>query len=182
MLERVRYSDYYNGINVEAFTDGYAFDDYSCLYLLSAAGYEGSVRAITSALVSGRAIEILSGKTVEAYPVFGQKYRILSTRILPGLLHQIVLVDGLLKPTDDREKLIYMDKEKNPAEAVYEAVRDGYPVPMITEWSDWLYERLNEKGYLERLHGNRKILKLILDEDVLDSMVSEGVRNGEISF
>lgn len=40
MLEKVRYTDPYGGIGVEAFTDGYAYDDYFRIHLLSAAGCE----------------------------------------------------------------------------------------------------------------------------------------------
>ena len=182
MLEKVRYVDYYNGINVEALTDGYAFDDYSCIHLLSVGGHDSSVKAITSALVSVRTIEILSGSPVEVNPAFGQKYRILSTKIPSGLLHQIVAAESLFRFKDDGDRLLLVNENGNHVKEVYEAVRNGYPVPLIPEWSDWLYRNLIEDGYITELYGTRKVLKLNLDEEVLDSMISEGVRNGEITF
>jgi len=100
MLERVRYTDYYRGIDVEALTDGYAYDEYSSLYLLSVGGHDGKVKAITSALVSGRRIEILSEDVINVGTGFGQKYRILSTKLPDALLHQIVTAEGFFKPSD----------------------------------------------------------------------------------
>lgn len=178
----MRYADYYKGVSVEAFTDGYAYDRYSYLYLLSVAGHDSNVKAITSALVSGRTVEILSEDVIEAGTAYGKKYRILSTRTPSGLLHQVVLADGLLRSPDGHERLIYVDQEEDVAGAVHEAVRDGYPVPLIPEWSDWLCDRLRKDSYLEELYGKRKVLRLNLSEESLDSMISGGVRNGEIDF
>ena len=60
MLERVRYEDPERGIGVEAFTDGYAYDDHGSVYLLSAAGRDSSVKAITSAVTTGLTVEVAS--------------------------------------------------------------------------------------------------------------------------
>ncbi|MBW1947846.1 MAG: hypothetical protein JRI33_07915 [Deltaproteobacteria bacterium] len=182
MLEKVRYADYYNGINVESFTDGYAYDEYSCLYLLSVAGRDASVKAITSALVSGRRIEIMSDEIIDVGTSFGQKYRILSTKLPDALLHQLVLAEGFFRSSDGRENLLYVDRKDDAARLVYDTVRNGYPVPVIPEWSEWLYERLRQEDYVEELLGTRQVLKLCLDEESLDAMVSDGVKNGEISF
>ena len=84
MLEKVRYADHANGVEVGAFTDGYAYDEYSCLYLLSAAGRESSVKAITSAVVSGRTIEICSDRVLELGAPFGRHCRILNCRLPDG--------------------------------------------------------------------------------------------------
>ena len=182
MLEKVRYLDYARGISVEAFTDGYAYDDYSCLYLLSVAGRDSSVKALSSALVSGRTLEILSDEIIETCPSYGQKYRILSTKLYPGLLHQIACAEILLRPADHREKYLCIFDNTDPAGMVYETLRDSWPVPVIPEWSVWLYGKLQQEGILEELHGNRKVVKLNADEEQLDDLISEGLRNGEISF
>ena len=83
---------------------------------------------------------------------------------------------------DGRDRLLFVSDNKNPINEVYEAVRSGYPVPLIPEWSDWLYRNLIEDGYATELYGTKKVLKLNLDEEVLDTMISEGVKNGEITF
>jgi hypothetical protein len=87
MLEKVGFRDYDSSVDVEAYTDGYAYDEYSCLYLLSVSGRDSSVKAITSAVVSGRTVQILSEPPIEAWTNYGQKFRILSSR-LPDSLRQ----------------------------------------------------------------------------------------------
>ena len=181
MLERVRFRDYGSGIDVEAFTDGYAHDEYSYLYLLSVAGHDSSVKAVTSALVSGRTIQIMSEPVIEAVASYGQKYRIMSTRLPGTLLHQMVASEGFFRSSDGPANLLYVEKE-DPAGLVYEAVRSGYPVPVIPEWSDWLYKRLMKEGHVHELRGTKKVLTLTLDEETLDLLISEAVGNGEISF
>jgi hypothetical protein len=182
MLEKVRYADFGSGINTEAYTDGYAYDNYSCLYLLSVAGHDSNVKAITSALVSGRTLEILSDEVIEVCQSFGEKYRILSMKMPSGLLHQIAGAESLLRMDSGREKLLYIGEDSNVANEVYEAVRSSWPVPVIPEWSKWMYRKLCSEGRLEELYGNRKVVKLNTSEELLDDMISEGVRNGEIRF
>ena len=58
----------------------------------------------------------------------------------------------------------------------------AYPVPLVREWSGWLYRRLVQEGHVRELRGTRKVLKMALGEELLDSLVSEGVKSGEISF
>jgi hypothetical protein len=181
MLARVRYRDPDRGVGVEAFSDGYAFDDYSCLYLLSVAGRENCVKAITSAVVSSRMIEILADTPVEVSAGFGRHYRILSTRLPDALLHQVLAEEGFF-PNAHRPGVCLYTDGADPARLVYDAVNRGYPVPMIPEWSEWLYASLKRKGHLEELRGNRKVLRLSATEEALDTMISEGMQGGEISF
>jgi len=181
MLEKLRFRDYSKGIDVEAFTDGYAHDEYSYLYLLSVAGHDSSVKAITSALVSGRNIDIMSEPVIEAGASYGQKYKIMSTRLPGTLLHQMVVSEGFFRSSDGPANLLYIEKDE-PAQLVYEAVRSGYPVPVISEWSNWLYERLRQEGHVHELQGTKKVLTLTFDEEILDELISDAVSNGEISF
>jgi hypothetical protein len=67
VLEKVRYVDYGKTVDVEAYTDGYAYDQYSHLYLMSIAGYEARVKAVTSAFVSGGEIEIMGKNRVRLW-------------------------------------------------------------------------------------------------------------------
>jgi hypothetical protein len=182
MLEKVRYADYMKGVGVEAFTDGYAYDEYSCLYLLSVAGRDSNVKAITSAVVSGRRIQIMSDSVIEAGSSFGEKYRILSAKLPDALLHQVVVAEGFFRPDKERDRLLYVDGAQDTARLVYDAVRDGYPVPLIPEWSEWLYEKLRQENQAQELQGTRKVVRLSVDEESLDTMISEAVRSREIRF
>ena len=181
MLEKVRFSDYGSGVDVEAYTDGYAYDEYSCLYLLSVAGRDSNVKAITSAVVTGRSVEIMSEPVVDTQGAYRQRYRILSNRLPDALLHQIVADEGFFKSPDGTRNLLYVGAG-DPAGIVYEAVRKAYPVPLIPEWSPWLYRTLRRQGHLNELQGTKQVLKLSLNEETLDSLISEAVSEGEISF
>lgn len=181
MLEKVRYRDYNTGADVEAYTDGYAYDEYSCIYLLSVTGHDSNVKAITGALVTGKTVEILSDNPVTVGTTYRGKYRIMSGKLPSMLLHQVVAEEGFFKSQDGPENLLYVG-EKDPARLVYEAVRSGYPAPLISEWSGWLYQTLRKEGYVGELQGNRKVLKVRVNEEALDSLISESVRCGEISF
>jgi hypothetical protein len=181
MLERVRLRDIEKGVDVEAFTDRYACDEYSCLYLLSVAGRDSNVKAITSAAVSGRIVEVLSEPAVEAWSSYGQRYRIMSARLPGSALHQVVAEEGFFRNAEKPQTLLCVG-DGDPALLVYEAVRRAYPVPLVREWSGWLYRRLVQEGHVRELSGTRKVLKMTLGEELLDSLVSEGVKSGEISF
>ena len=182
MLEKVIYKNYLSGIDVEVFTDGYAYDQYCNLYLLSVSGYDSSVKAISSALVSGKGIQILSEDPIDLETGFGQKYRIMGTKLGSGLLHQVMLDDGFFKSSQNGIKLLYIPQERQTPQIVYDTIKRSYAVPLIPAWSDWLYKRIKDEEGLEELSGTRKVLKLTIAEEKLDSLVSEGVRSGEISF
>jgi hypothetical protein len=182
MLEKVRYRDYQKNIDVSVYTDGYAYDNYSNLYLLSVAGHDAKVKAITSALVSGGDIEIVKKNPIYLSSDFSQKYRILSTKLDSGLLHQIALVDSFFKSYDKGSKLIYVDNERNAPEIIYNTIKNKLASPMIPKWAEWFYKKLKHENCLEDLLGTRKIIKLFVSEEELDSFISEGVKNGEIRF
>lgn len=182
MLEKVRYFDYQKEVDVEAFTDGYAYDRYSHLYLMSVAGYEARVKAITSALVTGREIQVIREDTFLLSQDWSQRYRILSTKLDNNLLHQLVLADCFLKSSNNGNKLLYIDNEENAPELVYNTIKTAYPVPLIPEWSEWLYRKVMQENRLEELSGTRKVVRLSVSEQELDNFISEGIRNGEIEF
>ena len=122
MLERVRYVEPTKRVHVEAFTDGYAYDDYSRLYLLSAAGRESNVKAVTAAVINGARVEIVSDDIIAVTKSYGDKYRVLSSRLPSGFLHQVVLSEAFLESENNGSKLIYVGREEDAAKVVYEAV------------------------------------------------------------
>jgi hypothetical protein len=182
MLEKVRYSDHWNKVDVEAYTDGYAYDQYSYLYLISVAGHEARVKAITSALVSGRQIHIIGENPLSLSQDFTQKYRILSLKLGSCSLHQIVLAGGFFESPGRGSRLIYIDKEEHAPERIYDAIKKCYSVPLVPEWSGWLYEKMKNEDCLEELSGTKKAIRLSVSEEELDSFVSEGIKSGEIDF
>ncbi len=182
MLEKVRYAEHWKGVDVEAYTDGYAYDQNSRLYLMSVAGYEARVKAITSALVSGREIRIIGRKDTSVCEDFSHRYRILGTKLGNNLLHQIVLADVFFKASYNGDKLLYVDSEEDAPKLIYNSVKRDYSVPLIPQWSEWLYGKIRRENRLDELLGTRRVIRLSVREEELDAFVSEGIRNGEIEF
>ncbi len=182
MLERVRYRDLARGIDVHAFTDGYAYDDYGRVHLLSVAGRDSNVKAVTTALVSGFEVEVISGEWLALRKDYAEQYRVLSARLPSGLVHQLVLSHGFFERDGLPRRLVYAEDEDGIARLVYETVRGSYAVPLIPEWSDWLCERMRREDMLRQLSGTRTVVEISADEERLDELISAGVMNGEIRF
>ncbi len=181
MLQKIRYHDYHKSIHIECYTDAYAYNEYSELFLLSVVGYDSAVKGITSAAVSGREIEIITDYTIRICASKFEKYRILSTKLPSGLLHQIVVAESFLTQ-EGMSKIIYVTEEQNTPEVIYRKIHQSYTVPAIPEWSEWLYKKVVENGWVEELEGNIKVLKLDVHEKALDELISEGVKSKEITF
>ena len=181
MLQKLRYHDYYKGIHIECHTDGYAYSDYDEIYLLSVVGYDSAVKGITSAAVSGREIEITTDSVIRICASRFERYRILNTKLPSGLLHQIVAAESFFTQ-EGMSKIIYVTEEQNMPEVVYQKIQQSYAIPLMPAWSDWLYKKVVENGWVEKLQGTIKILKLDIHEKALDELISEGVKNQEITF
>ena len=181
MLEKVRHYEHYKGIHVECSTDGYSYNDYNELYLLSVVGFDSAVKAITSAAVAGKEIELLEDNAITTYASRCEKYRILSAKLPSGLLHQIVAAESFFTQ-EGASKILYVAEGQSAEAAVYHKLQQTYTVPAIPEWADWLYQKLAERGWVEELKGTVKVLKLNVHEKELDELISEGIRNREISF
>lgn len=182
MLKKIRHYDHYKGIHVECYTDGYSFNEYNELYLLSAVGFDSAVKGITSAAVSSREIEILSEDEVTSvYTNRYEHYRILSAKLPSGLLHQIVAVEAFFTE-EGMSKIIYVPEAQDVEEVVYHKLQQSYTIPAMPEWAEWLYQKLIENNCIEELKGTIKVFKLNVHEKSLDELISEGVKNKEISF
>lgn len=181
MLHKVRHYDYYRGIHVECYTDGYAYDAYNELYLLSVVGHDSAAKGVTAAAVSGREIEILTERTISVYAARYENYRILSTKLPSGLLHQIVAVENFFTQ-EGTSKIIYVAQGQNIPQVLYHKIQQSYTVPAIPQWAEWLYKKLIEYECITELKGTVKALKLDAHEKGLDELVSEGIKNKEITF
>jgi len=181
MLQKLTYHDYHKSIHIECYTDAYAYNEYSELFLLSVVGYDSAVKGLTSAAVTGREIEIITDYTIRINASKFEKYRILNTKLPSGLLHQIVVADSFFTQ-EEKSKIIYVTERHNTPEVVYHKIQQSYTVPAIPEWAEWLYSKISENGWVEELEGNLKVLKLDMHEKALDELISEGVKNKEITF
>lgn len=182
MLQKVRHYDCYRGIHIECYTDGYAYNEYSDLYLLSVVGHDSAVKGMTAAVVSGKEMEIFAGDSVmSVYASRYEKYRIISTKLPSGLLHQIVAAESFFTE-EGMSKILYMTEGQSTEEVVYHKIQQSYTVPAIPEWAEWIYDKITDSGWVEELKGTIQVLKLGVHEKELDKLVSEGVKDREISF
>ncbi len=183
MLEKVQYCNYHRNILVEAYTDAFVFDRYKQVVLLSLVGQDSAVKSISSAMVSGRELQISQREgniTIEADR--NTHYRILSSKLPSGLLHQLVVAEDFLKSENSGRKLIFIPAGTSPAEAVFHHLQQTFAITAIPEWSSWLYERLKEQELIEELEGTVQAVRLWVHEKALDELISEGVRKKEIRF
>ena len=181
-MDRVKYVDYVKRASVEAYCDAYAYDEYNIIYLLSVCGQDSAVKAITSALVASKTVEIINNdKAVDVDTGWNNKYKILTTKLECGQLHQLLLIDTFFN-TESEEKLIFVEDKANITETIYNQINKTYPVPLIPNWSKWLYNKIELSGSIEELEGNITVIKLNVAEKSLDELISKGVKSGEIGF
>lgn len=180
MLKEVKFWDQNRGIEVRAYTDGYAYDVYECLYLISLVGMDSAVKAVSSALVTGRSVEVRAQKPIKLWAPCQEKFRILSTK-LPSGLHQIVVSEAFFASTET-ERILYISAEEDIRELIYHHIKAHLAVPLIMEWKDWLCEQMKEEGWLEELLGTVKAVRLRVNEKQLDTLISEGVKAGQLIF
>jgi len=184
-LAKVRYWDSTKGIHVEAFIDGFIYDKWEQIYLLSVAGHDSAVKAITSCVISGIPLEVLTDEgEVELSPIYKEEYRIISAKLPSGLTHQVVFVNQFFEDNGNEEKLVFVGAGlgNDPATVAFHKIKQSFPVPLIPEWKDWLYKVLKEEEVVEELQGNIQCLKLKVNEVMLDSIISKGVACGELVF
>ncbi len=183
-MERVKYCNFQRNIFVEAYTDAFVYDRYMQILLLSIAGQDSAVKAISSAMVSGRELEITVGEErniiVEADKNI--HYKILSSKLPSGLLHQLVAAENFCKSEGTSQKLIFIPHEMSPYQVIYNHLQKSLAITAIPEWSQWIYEKLMEQEFIEELEGNVKTVRLWVHEKALDEMISEGVKSKQIRF
>ena len=183
MLKKISLYEPYKGINIEGYTDGYSCDEYGNLYLISILGPDSAVKGLSSGIVSGKDIEIESGDTwLTLSAMRGEKYRILSARLESGLLHQIVVMEGIFKLETSGRKLIYAGRDTDIRDRIFKEIRINYGTPILPGWKNWLMRRIQNEKLIEIMEGNVRVARLTLNEKQLDSIICGGVSEHSIKF
>lgn len=158
--------------------DAIALHD-SEIMLLSVAGPETSVKALTAGLrSSGRdqqrvsytaAVGSINANQLVRCP---EGYRIYRTKLEYGLWHVLCVArrDGFLPVLN--EETVWQLLQKEP-----------FTTPLLRSWAPWLYREMTEREAVIELtqHGCHAGL-LQADNDLLDTLVSEGIRRGHLSI
>ena len=180
MLEKIRHNDYHRGIQIECYTDGYIYNEYDEFYLISVIGFDSAVKGITSAAVSFKEIEILIEPPIVLYASRTEKYRILTAKLTSGLLHQIACSESFF--TEGDTTIIHVPERENTAQTIFRKIRQAHIIPAIPEWAEWLHLKITERELLQELKGNMKAYQLNTHEKQLDDLISEGIKNKEITI
>ena len=180
MLRKIRHDDPHRGIRIECYTDGYIYNEYDEFYLISVVGFDTSVKGITAAAVSFKEIEILIEPPIVLYASRTEKYRILTAKLTSGLLHQIACSESFFTAGDTT--IIHLPEGANTAQTIFRKIRQAHIIPAIPEWAEWLHLKITERELLQELKGNMKAYQLNTHEKQLDDLISEGIKNKEITI
>jgi hypothetical protein len=185
MLDIVVFENFWQNIKVSAYTDRFAHDpENEALLFISLAGNEQAVKAISSAIIALKSIGIRREGQPElllnGHPA--SRYRIMSTKLLGGSLHQVVADTRFYGNSDGDSRLLVIPADTQPHEAVYSEILEPLPSPVIPAWSHWIYGRLQEMDRIREMAGSLKVIEVSVDDHIVDELVSEGIRMGQIYF
>jgi len=185
MLDNVVFEEYWRNIKVSAYTDLCAYDpEDGDLLFISLAGNEQAVKAISSAIIACKTIAIsCNGETehlLNGHPA--SRYRIMSTKLAGGPLHQIVADSRFYLNTDADSRLIIIPTDMQRHEAIYSRILSPLASPIISVWSQWLCDQLEQRDRLREMAGTLRVVEVATDEPTMDEIVSEGIREGQIHF
>jgi hypothetical protein len=185
MLDRVVFEEYWNHIEVSAYTDFYAYDpENGAVLFMSLAGNEQAVKAISSAIIACKAVSIRrEGEPehiMDGHPA--SRYRIISTKLAAGSLHQIVADARFYTRSDAESRLVIIPPDVEPHEAIYAQVLAPLASPLIPAWAQWIYGRLQQMDRITEMAGTMGVVEARVDDHIVDELVSEGIRMGQIYF
>ncbi|MCI0462768.1 MAG: hypothetical protein L0Z62_37955 [Gemmataceae bacterium] len=149
------------------------------ILLISVVGPETSVKALTAGLRSSGKDQQRIHYSAQVGTVNGNHltkcpdgYRVYRTRLDYGLWHVLCLArrDGFMPVMTE--------------EAVWQLLqRDPFTTPLLREWVPWLHREMKERGaVVELTQSGCQAGLLLADNDVLDALVGEGLRQGRLGI
>ncbi len=185
MLDIVVFEECWRNIKVSAYTDLYAYDpEDGAVLCISLAGNEQAVKAISSAIIAcktfairgdGQPEHLLNGHSAS-------RYRIMSTKLAGGCLHQIVADSRFWANSNTESRLVIIPTDTQLHEAIYSQVLAPLASPVVPAWAQWVCERLQQADRLREMAGTLRVAEVVADERIMDEIVSEGIRMEQINF
>ncbi len=125
MLDTVVFEECWRNIKVSAYTDLYAYDpEDGAVLFISLAGNEQAVKAISSAIIACKTVTVRREGQPEhllnGHPA--SRYRIMSTKLAGGSLHQIVADSRFWVNSNTESRLVIIPADTQPHEAIYSQV------------------------------------------------------------
>jgi hypothetical protein len=185
MLDIVVFENFWQNIKVSAYTDLYAYDpEDEALLFMSLSGNEQAVKAISSAIIACKTISIRregqAERLLHGHPA--SRYRIMSTKLAGSSLHQIVADTRFYVSSDAESRLVIIPLDMEPHEAIYSQVIAPLASPVIPAWAQWLCDRLEQIDRIMEMAGTLKVIEVRVDDRIVDEIISEGIRMGQINF
>jgi hypothetical protein len=106
----------------------------------------------------------------------------MSSKLASSVLQQIVVDTRFHVNSDGESRLIVVPDNTQPHEQVYSQVLVSLASPAIPAWSQWIYDRLHQVGRIRGMAGTLKVIEVSVDDHIVDELVSEGIRMGQIYF
>jgi hypothetical protein len=185
MLDIVVFEECWRNIKVSAYTDLYAYDpEDGAVLFISMAGNEQAVKAISSAIIACKTFSIRREEEPE-YLLNGHpasRYRVMSTKLAGGSLHQILADSRFWANFNTESRLVIVPADTQPHEAVYSQVLAPLASPVIPSWALWVCDRLQQADRLREMAGTLRVADVVVDDRIVDEIVSEGIRMGQINF
>jgi hypothetical protein len=185
MLDTVVFEEPWRNIKVSAYTDLYAYDaEDGAVLFISLAGNEQAVKAVSSAIIACKTFSVRSEGQSECllngYPA--SRYRIMSTKLAGGSLHQIVADSRFWVNSDSESRLVIIPTDTQPHEAIFSQVLAPLASPVIPAWTQWACDRLEDSERLREMAGTLRVVEIAVDDRIVDEIISEGIRMGQINF
>jgi hypothetical protein len=185
MLDTVVFEENWRNIKVSAYTDLYAYDpEDGAVLFISLAGNEQAVKAISSAIIACKTFNIRREGEPE-YLLNGHpasRYRIMSTKLAGGSLHQVVADSRFWLNSDSESRLVIIPTDTQPHDAIHSQVLGPLASPVIPAWAQWVCDRLQHADRLREMAGTLRVADVAVDDRIVDEIVSEGIRMGQINF
>ncbi len=185
MLDTVVFEEYWRSIKVSAYTDLYAYDpEDGAVLFISLAGNEQAVKAISSAIIACKTFAVRRERQPEnllnGHPA--SRYRIMSTKLAGGSLHQIVADARFYVNSGAESRLVIIPVDTQAHEAIYSQVLAPLASPVTPAWAQWLCDRLEQADRLREMAGTLRVVEVSVNDLIVDDIVSEGIRMGQINF
>ena len=153
-------------------------------HLLSAFGSDVEVAALWAAILSEEPIRV-GGQDLKPYMVqFGERpavYR--GTLTVPGRrrpVRHLVVVSTQLRAEGDQARIIV---KNNSPDLILRAVANLHGLPLLSDWSEWLRDRLHKAGRVRPLSGlNCAPVAIRGTKSEFLEWIGAGLKNGQIQI
>ena len=187
---------------IKAYTDLIVKDRHNNIFLVSFSGKQSNVNEIESGI--NRNTRLILGTSTGRYSSDGMmqatrdcilmprgKYKTISSNI-DDLKHNIMYMD--FSENDNIRKSFGIEHaifswNGEIVETLYSHLDSNFDIPLLPEWSTWIYNSFINRNYSKELivesfgkETKLKGLSLNITKSNFEALISEGIRNKEISF